>query len=253
MSFVSTSSSLRTQHFPHPSHNVSHCADVILPGAAYTEKNALFVMETFSLYGLIKNNLFDNIYHEHISYFGIETLRNFSKKFDLQMISALPLKVKGGSIRFIFKKTSKIKSLDFKSNMYLNKEKKLFQNIESNFIKLTKINNKIKNQVLEFINSKKNLKKISGYGASVGSTTFIYYYNLYDKIDYIYDDEKLRFNLYSPGSNIKVLSPKQIFKSKYIIILAWRYAKNIIKNNKTFLKKGGTFIVPLPKFNIIKK
>ena len=34
---------------------------------------------------------------------------------------------------------------------------------------------------------------------------------------------------------------------KYILILAWRYSENIIKN-KNFLLKGGQFIVPLPKF-----
>ncbi len=216
-------------------------------------QNGYFVMETFSLYGLLKNNLFDNIYHEHISYFGVETLQKFCKRFNMQLIRALPLKVKGGSIRFIFKKTKQNIKLDKKSNSYLNIEKKFFKNIENKFLRMTKININIKKKIHEYINLKNKNKKISAYGASVGSTTFIYYYDLYKKIDNIYDDESLRFNLYSPGSNIKVLSPKYIMKSKYVIILAWRYAKNIIKKNSYFIKKGGKFIVPLPKFKIIQK
>ena len=40
----------------------------------------------------------------------------------------------------------------------------------------------------------------------------------------------------------------------YIIgfIFAWRYAKQIIKKNKDYIKDGGTFVIPLPKFKLIR-
>ena len=40
MSLVSTSSSLRTQHFPHPSHNDSHCVGVISSRGVCCQKNS---------------------------------------------------------------------------------------------------------------------------------------------------------------------------------------------------------------------
>ena len=39
----------------------------------------------------------------------------------------------------------------------------------------------------------------------------------------------------------------------YALILAWNFAKEIISNNKEYLKKGGKFIIPIPKVKIIKK
>ena len=42
----------------------------------------------------------------------------------------------------------------------------------------------------------------------VGSTTFIYYYKLKNKIDFIFDDEKLRHNLYSPGTKYSSIVSK---------------------------------------------
>ena len=63
-----------------------------------------FVMETFSLSKLLSKNLIDNIYHEHISYFTFETISNFSKKYNLQLVDGSFEKVKGGSLRLIFKK-----------------------------------------------------------------------------------------------------------------------------------------------------
>ena len=69
------------------------------------KENGFFVMETFSLYGVIRNNLIDNIYHEHLSYFTIQGLKSFATKFNLKLCNAEHLNVKGGSIRLFFKKT----------------------------------------------------------------------------------------------------------------------------------------------------
>ena len=233
--------------------NIDDLNEIFLSLKNNLSNNGIFIMETFSLYGLLKNNLFDNIYHEHISYFSVKNLMKFAIKYDLKLISALPLSVKGGSIRFVFKKTDIKTKIDNVSKRYMIKESILFKNIEKHFLKMQQINNKNMNIINKFINNIPE-KKLSAYGASVGSTTFIYYYKLKNKIDFIFDDEKLRHNLYSPGTNIQVLSPKQIMKKspKYILILAWRYSENIIKKNKNFLLKGGQFIVPLPKFKIIK-
>ena len=85
--------------------------------------------------------------------------------------------------------------------------------------------------------------------------TLIYHYELGDKIDYLYDDFKVKQGLFSPGYDIEVLSPEMISKNNpdFIIILAWRYHKKIIEKNKEYLLKGGKFIIPLPQFKIIDK
>jgi hypothetical protein len=97
-------------------------------------------------------------------------------------------------------------------------------------------------------------KKICGFGASVGTTTLIYNFNLTKKINYIFDNEKKRFNLYLPGTSIKVLDPKKIKKIDvdYIIIFAWRYFQLIINRNKRLFTDKIKFILPVPRFKIIK-
>ena len=74
-------------------------------------------------------------------------------------------------------------------------------------------------------------------------------------IDYLFDDEIRRQKLYSPGYKIKVLSPKKIktMKNFYIIIFAWRYANIILKRSKKYVKNDDIFILPLPKFKVLKK
>ncbi len=216
--------------------------------------NGFFVMETFSLFGVIRNNLIDNIYHEHLSYFTIQGLKSFATKFNLKLYNAEHLNVKGGSIRFFFKKTlenitvnsAAVKSVDEENKVNLN-SKNLFKKIEEkNFYNRA--------EIIKFLDIGKRKKmSFAGYGASVGTTTLMYYYGLYDYIEYLFDDETKRHNLYFPGANIKVLHPDQLLKimPNYVVIFAWRYSEIIIKKNSKYINKGGKFIIPLPKIKII--
>lgn len=212
-------------------------------------ENGYFIMETFSLSKLLNNNLLDNIYHEHISYFTFKTISNFSKKYNLQLVDGSFEVVKGGSLRLIFKKQKKM-FLNKKIKDLISKEEK-FINIKKNFNNLRKLNNENKNKIKNYLN-KNNLKKIIGFGASVGTTTLIYDFELTDRISYIFDNEKKRHNMILPGTNIKVKTPKKISKHNVVLVFAWRYFSNILKRNKKFFPKGTIFILPLPKFKIIK-
>ena len=233
--------------------NIDNLKDVFKGISYLLNSNGYFVMETFSLKGIVEKNLIDNIYHEHISFFTIETLVNFSKKFNLYIYLAEHIPVKGGSIRFIFSKNKKNQNIKFIKSS-INKEKKLFLANSNTYLRLKNKNEINKNKILKFLQSEiLKGKKISGYGASIGTTTLLYEYGLGGFIDYLFDDEKRRQNLYSPGTGIKVLSPKLLIKimPDYVIIFAWRYSEIIIKKNFNYINKGGKFIIPLPKIKII--
>jgi 2-polyprenyl-3-methyl-5-hydroxy-6-metoxy-1,4-benzoquinol methylase len=235
--------------------NIDDLKSVFKGISSLLKPNGHFVMETFSLKGVIEKNLLDNIYHEHLSYFTINSLIKFAKKFGLNIYSADHIKVKGGSIRFIFSKEKKKinKKLLLKN---ISIEKKLGLGLPSSFTKLKKKNNFLKKKILSFIELKrKKNEKFVGYGASIGTTTLIYEFGLGNMIDNLFDDEKRRHNLYSPGYKIKVLSPKKIknMKNFFIIIFAWRYANIILKRSKKYIKRNDIFILPLPKFKVLRK
>ena len=83
--------------------NIDDLDDIFCGIKNTLNQNGHLVVETFSLYGIIQNNLIDNIYHEHLSYFTIESFSKFAKKYGLFLKEVKFLKVKGGSLRLILK------------------------------------------------------------------------------------------------------------------------------------------------------
>lgn len=222
----------------------------------FTNNETIIVFESFSLLGIVKKNLFDNIYHEHISYFHIKPLQKYLKKFNWKILYAEHNQIKGGSIKLVLGKDASF--CDKISIIKSLKEENKFNLTNHNIFKKIIKKNKIVKEKLGFVLDKFKNKKIAGYGASCGSTVFLYHYNLTKKFMFLFDDEKRRNNLYSPRTNIRVYKPsiKLFDKVDVIVIVSWRYGKVIFKKfEKNFKKKIKSKIIwvqVLPKIKIFK-
>ena len=163
------------------------------------------------------------------------------------------MSVKGGSYRFIFQnKTLKTKKIIKNS---IIKEKRITGSTIKKFKELQRLNQINSTKFNKFLDKKiKDKKIIAGFGASVGTTTLIYDFAVTNKIKYLFDNEKRRFNLFCPGTKIKVINPKKIKKYNidYMVIFAWRYTKVILERNKKLFNKETRFVVPHPQFRILK-
>ena len=101
---------------------------------------------------------------------------------------------------------------------------------------------------------KKQNKKILGYGASTKGNVLLQYCNINNKvINYIAEVNKFKFNKFTPGSKIKIISEKeaQLKKPDFMLVLPWHFKDHIIKREQKFLKSGGKLIFPLPDIEII--
>lgn len=217
--------------------------------------NGVFVIEVPYLVDFLQKNLFDTIYHEHLSYYALKPLTVFFERLGMKVFDVQRTGSHGGSIR-VFVKNKEGKHKIQKSLKDLIKNEKeyglhLFETyldfgkkIKKNKIKLVKILNELK------ING----KKIVGYGAPAKGNTLLNYFGIgEDVLDYIVDDSPLKQNLYTPGTHIPVVSSEHLEKSKpdYILILAWNFAESIMDKLSSFSESGGGFILPAPIPTII--
>ena len=202
-------------------------------------ENGTFIFETGSLEALLKNKLFDVIYHEHYTYFSSKSLFTLFKKHGMYLFDIEKISTKGGSLRGYVKHDNNVK-LTKRFKIILNAEGNLSA-MKKKIINFQKFLYKQKELINNFINKLKQKNfQIAGYGASVGSTTFLYFFNIGEKLDILIDDNKYKNLKFSPGYNLKVKNKKQIKNKKNLIILiiSWRYAKIIRQSIKKTLFKN---------------
>ncbi len=220
------------------------------------DKNGIFYLEFQDLMLILKNNMFDTICHEHLEYYSVTFINKLLKNHNLRIFDHNYNDINGGSSAyFICHKEAKFKTNYKKLNLILNKEKKFGIEKISTYKKFKKRIDLMKKQLSQKINKiLSNGKTIHGYAASTKGNVLLQYFNLNnEKISFISDRNPKKSNLFTPGSNIKIISENASRKMRpdYYLVLAWHFKKEILKREKLIRKKGTKFIFPLPKVEII--
>jgi nucleoside-diphosphate-sugar epimerase/SAM-dependent methyltransferase len=225
----------------------SHVKDLL-------KEDGFFVIEAQYLLDTLKGLTFDNIYHEHLSYFSILSLNEFFKRQNMKIFKVEYLNVHGGSIRVFVQKEKGIYPQHSSVNEFLTREKEFGLDNLSAYEKFEKSIQKKKEETKNIISRIKiDGKRIVGYGSPAKATTLLNFYGITNKeLDYIIEDNPLKEEKIVPGVRIPIRN--NILKEPYpdyVYILAWNYADEIVKNNSSYRDKGIKFLVSSPELKII--
>jgi hypothetical protein len=221
------------------------------------DEEGVFILEHADLYSIIKNNLFDTICHEHLEYYSSKVIIDMMDFHGLKVFNYESNNINGGSSRYyICHEKAKYKTKKKKINKLLLQESKIGLHstriFEIFFAKILNERDKLK-KLIKKILSKKLV--IHGYGASTKGNVLLQFYNIKNEdINYIADRNPLKYNLFTPGTKIKIISENRSRKLKpdYYLVLPWHFKKEILIREKKIRKKGTKFIFPLPKVKIIQ-
>lgn len=218
--------------------------------------NGVWHIELSYMPMMIKNRSYDTICHEHLEYYSLKSLKYLLDKANLKIVNLSFNQINGGSIELdITKKKSKLKECKHLINWVLESERlNKYNEIEKHKIFFKECQNHKTLLKKLLLTLKKQNKKILGYGASTKGNVLLQYCNIDSKIlNYIAEVNKFKFNKFTPGSNIKIISEKEAKRRKpdYLLVLPWHFKDHIIKKEQNFLKNGGKMIFPLPDIEII--
>ena len=235
---------------PYPAKFVSDISKIM-------HKDGIWVLEQSYFPHLVKNNAYDSICHEHLTYFTIKQINLLLKKSGLQIFNITSNNMNGGSIRFFikFENNNKINKVRKNINFFYSAEKKFYNNFWKRLSKFKLKIKKNKTYLLKFIKKTISLNKsIHIYGASTKGNIILQYCKIdQNLIKFAADRNPDKFNRFTPGSNIKIISEKKsrALKPDYYLVMPWHFEKEIIKREKLFSLHGGKLLFPLPEFKII--
>jgi SAM-dependent methyltransferase len=214
----------------------------------------MLVFEVHYFPELIRKTQYDCFYNEHLGYYSLTSIDHLLSKYSFEIVDVKNIPIHAGSIRVYAKLENKGLKVKKSVSKMLEKENKLgVTTLEyvKNFARNAQENKKSLNRMLNKLKSQG--ERIVGYGAAGRGNIMLNYCGIgTDLLDYIVDESPERQGRYTPGTHIPIVNPEEFRKDdvKYALLFAWSYQEQILRKERKFLKKGGKFILPLPKVRI---
>ena len=231
--------------------NIHEIVDCILELLA---DDGVFISESHYLLSLVETLQYDTIYHEHLRYYSLHSLKYLLEMHGLEIIHAKRIPTHGGSIRVYAARRGTYPVRDTVSAL-LDEEKQAGLNKE----KLVEFKKRVVLSKLEghslLLDIKKQGKRIYGIGAPSRASTLVNYVGIDDGIvNYVMEVKgSHKIGNYMPGTLIPIVEESKLFEDQpeYALLLSWHIADELIPKLK---EKGfkGDFIIPLPNPRIVE-
>jgi hypothetical protein len=233
-------------HIEDPNHIVELITRLIRP-------DGVFISESHYLLPLIETLQYDTIYHEHLRYYSLHSIRYLLESHGLEVFHVKRIPTHGGSFR-VYAARKGVNSVRSSVAELLEVEKPFVLDKQSfldfkNKVVISKL--RLSKMLLEI---KRKGGRICGISAPSRASTLINYVGLDDGIiDYVVEIKgSHKIGKYIPGTIIPVLEESRLFEDQpeYALIFSWHIADELAPKLKK-LGYAGKLIVPLPSPRII--
>ena len=214
-------------------------------------ENGVFVVEVPHALELVEQNEFDGIYHEHVSQFTAKSFVEHFRRFGLEVFDLQPLAVHGGSMRVFARLSTDGVGVPAGVQEWIDREADRGLFLPDTY---DDFRGRVERIRVELVERLRELKAggaaIAGYGASARGNTLLNYDGIGpETLDYVADRNPLKHGLYTPGMHIPVLPAERLLEDRpdYLLVIAWNFADEIIRQLDGYRRSGGKFILPIPE------
>src|SRR3990167_2484143 len=202
-------------------HEYLEALDILL------DEDGVFFAQFPDSRNLLKENQFDTIYHEHLSYFTYEPLHHLFANTPFELWQITSDNIHGGSMQIWVRRRPELLE-EFKKNV-----------------------ERIKEDLRRILLQERNTKKVVAFGAAAKGTVLLNYCDLGGIVTYVVDGTSYKQGKFVPGVNIPIYPESKLLEEKpgtIVLILAWNFTTEIMEKLKG---RGFKFIIPVPKVEVI--
>jgi len=235
--------------------NVDDLDDFVAGVRRLLAPDGVFVFETGYFPDLVRQSIIDNIYQEHLSYYSVKPLQRFFPTHGMALAAVEHEPTKGGSIRGFVRRSDADGRMPegALAGLMADEEAGGFDRPEM-LRAFSQRTETLRDNLAALVGDlRARGRTLAGYGASVGVTTLLYYFNLGTALSFLVDDNPVRHGRFTPGHHLPVLPSDALYERRPddVLLLAWRYADPILKRHAAYREAGGRFILPLPEISIV--
>jgi len=214
----------------------------------------VFCVQAISLGEMLKHTQFDQVYHEHLTYWTVKTLDCLFAQYGLEIFHADTLTIHGGSLELLVAARG-ARPIDASVEKMRAEEKRLgFDKLET-YKKFAARVWEIEAELLAILRDyAARGKKVYAFGAPAKGATLLNSFHITTElVQCAVEVNPLKMGKYIPGARLPIVDEKTMDVPDAYLILAWNFLKEFLPKKRDYIMAGGKFIVPIPTPVVIDK
>jgi len=232
-------------HVPDVNGFVAGIKTVLKPGGVAT-------IEVPYVREMVDRTEFDTIYHEHLSYFSVAALDAIFARNGLVVDRVELLPIHGGSLLLFVRHEKRDRST---VDALLREEEAWGVRSGAAYRRMAERVAGLRSKLLGLLDGlRQEGRKVAGYGAAAKATILLNFFGIgVDRISFVVDRSPHKQGRFIPGVRIPVSPVERLLQDRpdHVLLLAWNFAEEILRQQSEYRRLGGKFILPIPEVRVL--